>query len=73
MVLPVLKKYKGQLAPLHWIMSYLWLTAFIFAAQDYSGGRTAYRSPDYYTRHNAIKKTLAAFAFLALYVPRCIV
>jgi hypothetical protein len=66
MVLPALKKYKGQLAALPWIMSYLWLTAFIFAAQDYSGGRTAYRSPDYYTGHNAIKKTLAVFAFLAL-------
>jgi hypothetical protein len=67
MVLPALKKYKGQLAPLHWIMSYLWLTAFIFAAQDYSGGRTATHSPDnIYTRHNTIKKTLAAFAFLAL-------
>jgi hypothetical protein len=67
MVLPALNKYKGQLAPLHWIMSHLWLTAFIFAAQDYSGGRTAFRSPDgIYTDNNALKKSLAAFAFLAL-------
>ena len=66
MAVPALNKYKGHAAPLHWIMSYLWLTAFIFAAQDYSGGRAPFNSPNGFTGHSAIKKTLAAFAFLAL-------
>ncbi|CAO2658043.1 Nn.00g073030.m01.CDS01 [Neocucurbitaria sp. VM-36] len=66
MVLPVMKSYKGYLAPLAWIFSYLWLTAFIFATQDYSGGRCPYNSPTFVTECS-IKKTLAAFAFIAFF------
>jgi len=63
--LPAISAYKGYLAPLAWIFSYLWLTAFIFAAQDYNyaGG---YRSPTGVGKHN-LKKTLEAFAFLAFF------
>ncbi|KAF1832610.1 hypothetical protein BDW02DRAFT_421349 [Decorospora gaudefroyi] len=64
LVVPALKSYKGYLAPLDWIFSYLWLTAFIFAAQDYSGGRCHRNSP-FYVDKCALKKTLEAFAFLA--------
>jgi hypothetical protein len=60
-----MKSYKGYLAPLAWIFSYLRLTAFIFAAQDYSSGRCAYNSPSLVNKCG-LKKTLAAFAFLAL-------
>jgi hypothetical protein len=43
----------------------LWLTAFIFAAQDYEYGQCAVRSPMSFGKCS-IKKTLEAFAFLAL-------
>jgi hypothetical protein len=66
LVLPASNKYKGYMWPLAWIFSYLWLTAFIFAAQDYnsSPGCAAY-SPSFVNKC-ALKKTLEAFAFLAL-------
>lgn len=67
MLLPLVKSYKGYLAPLAWIFSYLWLTAFIFAAQDYNHHNCAMRSPGFFGRCG-LKKTLEAFAFLALYV-----
>jgi hypothetical protein len=35
-VLPFFGTYKFYYAPLNFIFSYLWLTAFIFAAQDYN-------------------------------------
>jgi hypothetical protein len=60
-----MKTYKGYLAPLAWIFSYLWLTAFIFAAQDYNYGSCALRSPAFVDKC-ALKKTLEAFAFIAL-------
>ena len=63
--LPFVKSYKGYLAPLAIIFSYLWLTAFIFAAQDYEFGQCAVRSP-FSLGHCSMKKTLEAFAFLAL-------
>ena len=69
LALPFMKKYKGYLAPLAWIFSYLWLTAFIFAVQDYSYGKCGLFSPTSFG-HCGIKKTLAAFSFLALYVSR---
>ncbi|KAH8728315.1 hypothetical protein GQ44DRAFT_757278 [Phaeosphaeriaceae sp. PMI808] len=64
--LPTVKSYKGYYAPLAWIFSYLWLTAFIFAAQDYSNGRCATRSPSFISKC-ALKITLEAFAFLAFF------
>ena len=67
-MLPAVKSYKGYLAPLTWIFSYLWLTAFIFASQDYdfNGGPLA-NSPAG-VKKSALKKTLEAFAFIALWV-----
>jgi hypothetical protein len=67
LILPLIKSYKGYLAPLAWIFSYLWLTAFIFAAQDYNFNNCAFNSP-FGIGRCALKKTLEAFAFLALYV-----
>jgi len=66
LVLPLIKGYKGYLAPLAWIFSYLWLTAFIFASQDYNFNNCAINSPRFVGRC-AIKKTLEAFAFLAFF------
>ena len=65
LALPFMKKYKGYLAPLAWIFSYLWLTAFIFAVQDYNYSSCALTSPLSFG-HCSIKKTLEAFTFLAL-------
>lgn len=62
--LPALKSYKGYLAPLHWILSYLWLTAFIFAAQDYDFGNCVLNSPALVNKCK-LKWTLQAFSFLA--------
>ncbi|KAF2627654.1 hypothetical protein BU25DRAFT_300855, partial [Macroventuria anomochaeta] len=67
LALPALNSYKGYLAPLAWILSYLWLTAFIFAAQDYeyNGGCTV-NSPRFVNKCN-LKRTLEAFAFIAFF------
>ncbi|KAF2128147.1 hypothetical protein P153DRAFT_48960 [Dothidotthia symphoricarpi CBS 119687] len=65
LLLPAMKSYKGYLAPLHWIFSYLWLTAFIFAAQDYNYNNCEYNSPGPFVNKCSLKKTLEAFAFLA--------
>jgi hypothetical protein len=61
----MMKSYKGYLAPLAWIFSYLWLTAFIFAAQDYEYGSCALNSPAF-MNNCSLKRTLEAFAFIAL-------
>lgn len=44
--LPGIKSYTGFLAPLAWIFRYLWLSAFVFAAQDYGFGRCSVRRLD---------------------------
>ena len=66
MLLPLMGKYKGYGAPLAWIFSYLWLTAFIFAAQDYNFDNCEFNSPGPFVNKCSLKKTLEAFAFLAL-------
>jgi len=66
LVLPALKSYKGYLAPVAWILSYLWLTAFIFAAQDYNFHNASANSPAGVNKPH-LKKTLEAFAFLAFF------
>jgi hypothetical protein len=66
MILPAIKSYKGYLAPLPWIYSYLWLTAFIFAAQDYNWRNCNLHSPGGVGKCG-LKKTLEAFAFLAFF------
>jgi hypothetical protein len=65
MLLPLMKSYKGYTGPLAWIFSYLWLTAFIFAAQDYNHNRCSMRSPGPFIGKCGLKKTLEAFAFIA--------
>lgn len=66
MILPALKRYKGYLAPLAWIFSYLWLTAFIFASQDYDFGNCVFNSP-YLVNKCKLKWTLQAFSFIAFF------
>jgi len=66
LVLPAIKSYKGYLAPVAWIFSYLWLTAFIFAAQDYSSGHCTAHSPSFVDKCG-LKRTLEAFAFIAFF------
>ncbi|OAP60997.1 hypothetical protein AYL99_06001 [Fonsecaea erecta] len=64
--LPAIGAYKGYMAPVAWLFSYLWLTAFIFAAQDYNFGGTCARSPSGVNKCG-LKKTLEAFAFIAFF------
>jgi len=63
--LPVIPSYKGYLALAAWLFSYLWLTAFIFSAQDYNFNGCA-RSP-FGVNKCSLKRTLEAFAFLAFF------
>jgi hypothetical protein len=63
--LVLVKSYKGYLFPLHLIFSYLWLTAFIFAAQDYEYNQCRFHSP-VWLGGCSLKRTLQAFAFIAL-------
>jgi len=65
-VLPAFKSYKGWLAPLAWVFSYLWLTAFIFASQDYNFGNCVLNSPAFVNKCN-LKWTLQAFTFIAFF------
>ncbi|KAH7394742.1 hypothetical protein BKA66DRAFT_455687 [Pyrenochaeta sp. MPI-SDFR-AT-0127] len=67
LVLPLIKSYKGYLAPLAWVFSYLWLAAFIFAAQDYSSDNCVLNSPGPFVNKCSLKKTLEAFAFIAFF------
>ncbi|KAL7906911.1 hypothetical protein GGI35DRAFT_457202 [Trichoderma velutinum] len=69
MILPCLPKYGGHMAPLHLIFSYLWLTAFIFAAQDWSHHRCRNSIPrsGLCSRKHAIE----AFNFLAFFFILC--
>jgi hypothetical protein len=66
LAMSAMRSYKGYLAPLNWIFSYLWLTAFIFAAQDYANGRCHWGNSPMLVDKCGLKRTLAAFAFLAL-------
>jgi hypothetical protein len=54
------------LLSIQWLFSYLWLTAFIFAAQDYNFNGTCALSPAGVGKCG-IKRTLEAFAFLAFF------
>ncbi|KAL6789877.1 hypothetical protein J3E68DRAFT_412580 [Trichoderma sp. SZMC 28012] len=68
-ILPCLPKYGGVMAPLHLIFSYLWLTAFIFAAQDWSHHRcrNSIPRPGLCSRKHAVE----AFTFLAFFFILC--
>ncbi|KAF2276390.1 uncharacterized protein EI97DRAFT_458326 [Westerdykella ornata] len=64
--LPAMRSYKGYFAPAAWVFSYLWLTAYIFAAQDYNFGRCAYLSPAFVNKCS-MKQTIQAFTFIAFF------
>ncbi|KAJ4345781.1 uncharacterized protein N0V89_011916 [Didymosphaeria variabile] len=65
--LPLVKTYKGYLAPLALTLSYLWLIAFVFASQDYDyNGGQMFNSPAGVDKPG-LKRTLEAFAFIAFF------
>ncbi|KAF2405096.1 hypothetical protein EJ06DRAFT_525652 [Trichodelitschia bisporula] len=66
LVLPARSSYGGHFLPLNFIFSYLWLTAFIFTAQDYSGKQCHRVSPDDVYACGR-KTTIEAFSFLAFF------
>ncbi|UNI15380.1 hypothetical protein JDV02_001917 [Purpureocillium takamizusanense] len=68
MALPFIHGYKGYLLPVNLIMSYLWMTSFIFSAQDWAGGRCPFNGP---LAKCGLKKTVIAFNFLALFFLLC--
>jgi len=64
-VLPLMGSYRAWYLPLNFIWSYLWLAAFVFAAQDYNRGNCFRNSPDGYGCN--LKYALEAFIFLAFF------
>lgn len=64
MLLPLVDSYGGYLMPLNLILSYFWLTSFIFSAQDWSGDRCYDTGPLF--GHCGKKHTMEAFNFLGL-------
>jgi len=67
LLLPAILSYKGYLAPLAWIFSYLWLTAFIFASQDYNYNGGPFANSPAGVDKPKLKKTLEAFTFIAFF------
>jgi hypothetical protein len=63
-VLPFMK-YKFYYMPLNFVFSYLWLTAFVFAAQDYNEASCWANAPS--VGHCTLKLTNEAFIFLAFF------
>ncbi|KAF2734731.1 hypothetical protein EJ04DRAFT_552485 [Polyplosphaeria fusca] len=61
-ILPLLSSYKSWFLPLNFVYSYLWLTAFIFSAQDYNEGSCYANAPS--VGHCSLKLALEAFLFL---------
>uniref|UniRef100_A0A8H7MYZ1 MARVEL domain-containing protein n=1 Tax=Bionectria ochroleuca TaxID=29856 RepID=A0A8H7MYZ1_BIOOC len=68
-ILPFIKRYRGHFMPVNLILSYLWLTSFIFASQDWAGGRCVRNST--VAGRCSLKKTIIAFDFLALFFLMC--
>jgi len=66
-ILPFSGRYGGHLLPLEFIMSYLWLTAFIFQAQDYSWQSCSTHGPNSLIGFCSYKKAMEAFTFLAFF------
>jgi hypothetical protein len=60
----LLRDYRYYYGPLNLIFSYLWLTAFVFAAQDYNRFPCQNNSP--FGGSCTLKKTNEAFIFIAL-------
>jgi hypothetical protein len=64
-VAPLLSSYKSWYLPLNFIFSYLWLTAFIFSAQDYNEGSCWANAPS--VGHCSLKLANEAFLFLGFF------
>ncbi|OAL43931.1 hypothetical protein IQ07DRAFT_592729 [Pyrenochaeta sp. DS3sAY3a] len=64
-VLPVLSSYKFYYAPLNFVFSYLWLTAFVFSAQDYNESDCKLNAP--FGGSCSLKLANEAFIFLAFF------
>lgn len=64
-ILPFLKSYRGWYLPMNFIWSYLWLTAFIFAAEAYNRHDCRAWSP--FGGRCSLKYALEAFIFLAFF------
>jgi len=62
-ILPFLGSYKRWYLPANFIFSYLWLTSFIFAAQDYNRGNCYYNAPR--SGRCSLKWANQAFIFLS--------
>ncbi|PNY23794.1 Uncharacterized protein TCAP_06264 [Tolypocladium capitatum] len=69
MVLPLFSSYAGYFLPINFIFSYLWLTAFIFSAVDWSG-RLCSLAP-LGTNKCGLKRTVEAFNFIAFFFLLC--
>ncbi|EGR49590.1 uncharacterized protein TRIREDRAFT_121416 [Trichoderma reesei QM6a] len=68
-VLPLVGRYRGHLAPLNLIFSYLWLTSFIFSAQDWSSDKCSFGQPG--EGHCSRKKAIESFNFIAFFFLLC--
>lgn len=64
-ILPFMKSYKQYYAVPNFIFSYLWLTCFIFAAQDYNESDCDLNAPTFGSCN--LKLTSEAFIFLAFF------
>ncbi|KAF2267448.1 hypothetical protein CC78DRAFT_541688 [Lojkania enalia] len=64
-IVPFMTSYKQWYLPLNFIFSYLWLTGFIFSAQDYNESDCDFNAPFY--GHCSLKLTNEAFLFLGFF------
>ncbi|KAM3521924.1 hypothetical protein NHJ13051_005977 [Beauveria bassiana] len=71
MILPLISRYGGHLWPINLALSYLWLTSFIFSAQDWSRGYCRRYSYVYGFSRCGLKKTVIAFNFIAFFFLLC--
>ncbi|OAA78966.1 MARVEL-like domain protein [Akanthomyces lecanii RCEF 1005] len=65
MILPLIDRYGGHLWPVNLVLSYLWLTSFIFSVQDWARGRCTSYSDGF--GKCGLKKTVVAFNFFAFF------
>ena len=63
-VFPFIDTYKGWRAPFHVVFAGLWIANFVFAVQDFTGGRCT--SHGFGPSDCAIKKAELAFDFIGL-------
>ncbi|PWI72422.1 hypothetical protein PCL_11045 [Purpureocillium lilacinum] len=62
---PMSRSYRGYMAPVSWIFTYLWITAFVFSSQVWSGAACANEQPT--SASCSKKKTVEAFTFIAFW------